>query len=37
MNFCFYAPRRDKVFDEYYWGCNKKQLAIISEECEYWD
>ncbi len=36
-NFYFNAPRIDKVFTEYYWWCNKKQLEVIYNEFVYWD
>jgi len=35
--FTFCAPRRDKVFDAFYWGCSDTQLAMIVDEAKYWD
>ena len=35
--FRFCAPRREKVFTEYWYGCNKRQLEIIADEVFYWD
>ena len=35
--FKFYSPRKDKVFNEYYWWCNKHQLEIIYDEFVHWD
>lgn len=36
-DFRFYAPRREKVFSEYWYGCNNHQLQIIAEEVFKWD
>lgn len=35
--FTFYAPRKDKIFTEYYWNCATAQLNIINEEAVLWD
>ena len=35
--FVFKAPRREKVFSAYWYGCNGKQLEIIADEVFYWD
>jgi superfamily II DNA or RNA helicase len=35
--FKFNAPRRDKVFTEYYWGADIEQRKIIAEESLHWD
>ena len=35
--FRFYAPRREKVFGEYWYGCSKEQLEIVADEVFYWD
>lgn len=35
--FRFYAPRREKVFSTYWYGCNNRQLGIIADEVFYWD
>lgn len=35
--FRFYAPRREKVFSEFWYGCSKRQLKIIADEVFYWD
>lgn len=35
--FKFIAPRRDKVFDTYYWQCSRDQTAIIADEVVNWD
>lgn len=36
-DFRFYAPRREKEFTEFWYGCNQKQLNIICDEVFYWD
>lgn len=35
--FSFYAPRRDKVFNDYYWDASTAQLALIADEIQHWD
>lgn len=35
--FKFYAPRREKEFNDYWYNCNENQLKIIKEEIFYWD
>lgn len=35
--FRFYAPRREKEFSEYWYGCSNKQLQIITDEVFFWD
>lgn len=35
--FRFYAPRREKVFSKYWYGCNNKQLQVIADEVFKWD
>lgn len=35
--FTFYAPLRVKEFDAQFWAATKEQLAVLSEECLYWD
>lgn len=35
--FRFYAPRREKEFTDFWYGCNNSQLQVISDEVFYWD
>jgi len=35
--FTFYAPRRDKIFTEYYWKSSPVQLNTIADELPHWD
>ena len=35
--FSFTAPLRKKIFDEYFWGSSKEQLAILVDEVFHWD
>ena len=35
--FAFYAPRRVKEFDDWFWGASSEQLAVIADECMHWD
>lgn len=35
--FRFYAPRREKEFTDFWYGCSNKQLAIVADEVFYWD
>lgn len=35
--FVFYAPRKEKVFSDYWYKCSQEQLRIIAEEVFYWD
>lgn len=35
--FSFYAPRREKMFSDYWYNCNRRQLEIIAEEVFEWD
>ena len=35
--FRFDAPRRDKVFDDFWWQASQAQLEIIADEVCYWD
>jgi len=35
--FYFYAPRREKEFTPFWYGCNQEQLRIIVEESLLWD
>ena len=35
--FCFQAPRREKEFTSFWWGCSAAQLATVAEECPHWD
>lgn len=35
--FFFNAPRREKVFTEYWYNCTLEQFKIIAEEVIYWD
>lgn len=35
--FRFYAPRREKQFNEYWYNCNNEQLKIIVDEVFKWD
>ena len=35
--FRFYAPRREKEFSSYWYGCSHKQLEIIKDEVFNWD
>lgn len=35
--FRFYAPRREKVFSDYWYGCSNEQLSIIVDEVFKWD
>ena len=33
----YYAPRKEKVFGDFWYECNKHQLEVILEECLKWD
>ena len=35
--FRFYAPRREKVFSTYWYGCDNRQLSIVADEVFFWD
>ena len=35
--YSFYAPRREKHFSEYWYGCSQDQLKVIADEVLYWD
>lgn len=35
--FMFDAPRRDKVFDAWWWGASQAQLEVIADELPHWD
>lgn len=35
--FRFYAPRREKTFGAWWYGCNRHQLEIIADEVFRWD
>ena len=35
--FYFYAPKRMKSYDNYWWNANRRQLEIICDECVHWD
>lgn len=34
---CFDAPIKEKVFNSYWYKCNKEQLQVIAEEVLHWD
>lgn len=36
-NFRFYAPRREKEFTDFWYGCSKDQLEVVCDEIFYWD
>ena len=36
-DFRFYAPRREKVFTEYWYGCSNRQMQVIVDEVFNWD
>ena len=36
-DFYVYVPRHDKVFTEYYYGCNNHQLSVICDNVLQWD
>lgn len=33
----FYAPRREKEFESYWYNCNKEQFEIVCDEVLHWD
>lgn len=35
--FWFIAPRHDKAFTSWYWGCSNEQLKIVVDEVFHWD
>jgi hypothetical protein len=35
--FKFYAPRHDKEFGAWWWGCSPAQLAVVADEVLHWD
>lgn len=35
--FVFYSPMMAKRYDSRFWGCSRKELEIIADECVKWD
>lgn len=35
--FSFIAPRKEKIYGDYWYNCTQHQFKVITDECVYWD